>query len=50
MNTMSVNLVKSMVCGIVFNYPKNIRGREVTKFTKILNKRLEDDRLWIRKN
>lgn len=47
---MSVNLVKSMVYGIVFYYPKNIRGREVMNFTKILNKRLEDDRLWIRKN
>lgn len=47
---MSVNLVKSMVYGIVFYNPKNIRGREVMKFTKILNKRLEDGRLWIRKN
>lgn len=47
---MSVNLVKSMVYGIVFYYSKNIRGREVVIFTKILNKRLEDDRLWIKKN
>lgn len=47
---MPVNLVKSKAYGVVFSYPKNIRGREVMKFTKILNKRLEDDRLWIKKN